>query len=181
MSPTPACPLAPHPQHPPAVLQQRGELESSAAAAVVRALASPAAAGGDVLVFLPGVGEIRAVARLLAQEQALRSAGVVVQQLHGGLSPQQQDEVIRWVFVCGLGGTERGSRVCFASASAVRFWHGRMCVCGGGGVWGAVCWCSCRVWVSCGPLLGYWHRHVCDEEWRCGGAVAAWWTVTPTT
>jgi HrpA-like RNA helicase len=89
-----------------------------------------------VLVFLPGVVEIRAVARLLAQEQALRSAGVVVQQLHGGLSPQQQDEVIRWVLVCVVGGTERGNRVCFASASAVRFWHGRMCVCVGGGCMG---------------------------------------------
>jgi ATP-dependent helicase HrpB len=77
------------------VLQKRGELEAATAAAVLRALASPAAAGGDVLVFLPGVAEIRRVQQLLQQESAVRRAGMVVQQLHGGLPPQEQDRVIR--------------------------------------------------------------------------------------
>lgn len=65
--------------------------------AVRKALSSSAAAGGDVLVFLPGVAEIRRTQRLLQEEGFIRSAGVSVQQLHGGLAPQQQDEVIRWV------------------------------------------------------------------------------------
>lgn len=78
-----------------AVLQKRGELEAAAAEAVLKALASPAAAGGDVLVFLPGVAELRRVQQRLQEEPALRKAGVVVQQLHGGLAPQQQDQVIR--------------------------------------------------------------------------------------
>lgn len=85
----------------PAVLQKRGELEAAAAEAVRRALASQAAAGGDVLVFLPGVAEIRRTQRLLQQEGFIRNAGVAVQQLHGGLAPQQQDEVIRWVIHAG--------------------------------------------------------------------------------
>lgn len=76
-------------------LQKRGELESAAAAAVVKALASPAAAGGDVLVFMPGVAEIRRLQQLLQQDPAVSRAGVSVVQLHGSLSPQQQDEVIR--------------------------------------------------------------------------------------
>jgi HrpA-like RNA helicase len=78
-----------------AVLQKRGELERAAADAVLKALASPAAAGGDVLCFMPGVAEIRRLQQLLQQDSAIRKAGIVVQQLHGGLSPQQQDEVIR--------------------------------------------------------------------------------------
>lgn len=78
-----------------AVLQKRGELERAAADAVLKALASQAAAGGDVLCFMPGVAEIRRLQQLLQQESAIRKAGIAVQQLHGGLSPQQQDEVIR--------------------------------------------------------------------------------------
>lgn len=78
-----------------AVLQKRGELERAAADAVLKALASPAAAGGDVLCFMPGVAEIRRLQQLLQQESAIVRAGIAVQQLHGSLSPQQQDEVIR--------------------------------------------------------------------------------------
>jgi hypothetical protein len=78
-------------------MQKRGELEASTVDAVRKALSSPAAAGGDVLVFLPGVAEIRRTQRLLEQESFIRNAGVQVQQLHGGLAPQQQDEVIRCV------------------------------------------------------------------------------------
>jgi ATP-dependent helicase HrpB len=77
------------------VLQKRGELEASTVDAVRTALGSSVAAGGDVLVFLPGVAEIRRTQRLLQEEGFIRNAGVVVQQLHGGLAPQQQDEVIR--------------------------------------------------------------------------------------
>lgn len=80
-----------------AVLQKRGELEASTVDAVRKALGSSAASGGDVLVFLPGVAEIRRTQRLLQEEGFIRSAGVAVQQLHGGLAPQQQDEVIRYI------------------------------------------------------------------------------------
>ncbi|KAF6265234.1 ATP-dependent helicase HrpB [Scenedesmus sp. NREL 46B-D3] len=75
--------------------QKRGELERAAADAVLKALASPAAAAGDVLCFMPGLAEIRRLQQLLQQDSAIRKAGIAVQQLHGGLSPQQQDEVIR--------------------------------------------------------------------------------------
>jgi hypothetical protein len=81
---------------PATVLQKRGELERAAGEAVLKALQSSAAAGGDVLVFMPGVAEIRRLQQLLQQESAVVKAGVHVQQLHGGMSPQQQDEVIRW-------------------------------------------------------------------------------------
>lgn len=80
----------------PPVLQKRGELERATADAVLRALQAPGGAGGDVLAFLPGVAEIKRVQQLLQQEAALRRGGVAVQQLHGSLSPQQQDDVIRW-------------------------------------------------------------------------------------
>lgn len=80
-----------------AVLQKRGELEAAAADGVRRALTAAAAAGGDVLVFLPGVAEIRRTQQLLLKEGFIRQAGVAVQQLHGGLPPQQQDDVIRQV------------------------------------------------------------------------------------
>jgi hypothetical protein len=83
------------------VLQKRGELEAAAAAAVLRALAAPAAAGGDVLAFLPGVAEIRRLQRLLQPEAAVRARGVLVQELHGGLAPQRQDAVIRCAAVTG--------------------------------------------------------------------------------
>uniref|UniRef100_A0A383V6U4 ATP-dependent helicase HrpB n=1 Tax=Tetradesmus obliquus TaxID=3088 RepID=A0A383V6U4_TETOB len=77
------------------LLQKPGELERAAADAVLKALASQAAAGGDVLCFMPGVAEIRRLQQLLQQDSVIRKAGIAVQQLHGGLSPQQQDEVIR--------------------------------------------------------------------------------------
>lgn len=46
---------------------------------------------GDVLVFLPGVGEIRATAKRLA---ALRDEGIAVLQLYGDLPAEQQDAVL---------------------------------------------------------------------------------------
>ena len=47
---------------------------------------------GHVLVFLPGVGEIHATARLL--EPIARAAGHRVLQLFGDLPPERQDEVL---------------------------------------------------------------------------------------
>jgi ATP-dependent helicase HrpB len=70
-------------------MRGRGELERSVAAAVKSALEHP----GDILVFLPGVGEIRRTAGLLSEEAQLR--GVQVLPLHGNLSAEQQDRAIR--------------------------------------------------------------------------------------
>ena len=69
-----------------------GGLEQAAADAVVQALGS---AAGDVLVFLPGVGEISRVGALLAQEGERGPKGALIVPLHGNLSPQQQDKAIR--------------------------------------------------------------------------------------
>ncbi|WP_173983231.1 ATP-dependent helicase HrpB [Magnetospirillum sp. SS-4] len=60
------------------------------AAAVIRALGDHA---GDVLVFLPGAGEIRRVESLLADHPA--TAGVVLAPLYGDLSQEAQDRAIR--------------------------------------------------------------------------------------
>lgn len=49
---------------------------------------------GDILVFLPGVGEIFTVTRLLREAGSSRS-GIIVLPLHGSLSPTEQDEAIR--------------------------------------------------------------------------------------
>lgn len=66
-----------------------GRIAPAVAAEVRRALD---AAGGDVLVFLPGAGEIRQV------EEALRDGGVGpgtdVYPLHGSLPPEVQDRAI---------------------------------------------------------------------------------------
>ena len=48
---------------------------------------------GHMLVFLPGFGEIRRLARRLAPAAA--SAGVVVLPLHGSLSAEEQDRALR--------------------------------------------------------------------------------------
>jgi ATP-dependent helicase HrpB len=61
------------------------KLESDVAAVVREALE---AEQGDVLVFLPGAGEIRRVAKLLGQVDA------DVFLLHGNLPPEQQDRAI---------------------------------------------------------------------------------------
>jgi ATP-dependent helicase HrpB len=62
-----------------------GKLESDVAAVVREALE---AERGDVLVFLPGAGEIRRVAALLGEVDA------DVIPLHGNLPPEQQDRAI---------------------------------------------------------------------------------------
>lgn len=65
------------------------ELPEAAAGAVRRALA---ATSGDVLVFLPGMAEIRRVQTALAEDAEL---GAVVRPLHGELPPQAQDLALR--------------------------------------------------------------------------------------
>jgi ATP-dependent helicase HrpB len=62
-----------------------GKLEPDVAAVVREALQ---AEQGDVLVFLPGAGEIRRVASLLGE------VGAEVIPLHGNLPPEQQDRAI---------------------------------------------------------------------------------------
>ena len=47
---------------------------------------------GDILVFLPGVGEIRQTERRL--EKALQKKRIPVQSLYGSMAPEHQDEVI---------------------------------------------------------------------------------------
>ncbi len=51
---------------------------------------------GDVLCFLPGVGEIRNTQRLLQELlPAAAQRSVRVLPLHGNLSAQQQDQAIK--------------------------------------------------------------------------------------
>lgn len=63
------------------------------AACVARAVRTALSeADGDVLVFLPGVGEISAVSEMLDD---LPDSGVAVHVLHGGLTGSDQDAVLR--------------------------------------------------------------------------------------
>lgn len=73
-------------------LPRRAEsrLEADVASAVQRALAAD---DGDVLVFLPGAGEIRRAAEALSR--ALTQPGVHVLPLYGDLSPVDQDRAIQ--------------------------------------------------------------------------------------
>ena len=65
-------------------------IEEQAAAAARAALTDPE--GGDILVFLPGVGEIRNCARILADGPA--SVLAVITPLHGGSSPEEQEAAL---------------------------------------------------------------------------------------
>ena len=56
------------------------------------ALAHPVTAGGDVLAFLPGVGEIRRAGGLL--EDLERSGAARALELYGDLSPEAQDRLL---------------------------------------------------------------------------------------
>lgn len=69
---------------------ERGPLEPAISSAVGEALDQT---GGDVLVFLAGVGEIRRAARSL--EAPLRAAGIGLVELFGDLSPDKQDKALR--------------------------------------------------------------------------------------
>jgi ATP-dependent helicase HrpB len=72
-----------------ALQRRRGPLEQSVAATVRRALVE-APQQGDVLVFLPGMSEIRRVAETLAPTME-----VEVLALHGSLPGPQQDRALR--------------------------------------------------------------------------------------
>lgn len=65
-------------------------LEQAAAGVIRRALSEEE---GDMLVFLPGVGEIRRTARELSRSGLPHN--VVIRELFGQLSPEKQDEAIR--------------------------------------------------------------------------------------
>src|SRR5690606_32775164 len=81
------------PIHPVRTVHRPGSvhdpIERRVAEVVVEALRSDP---GDVLVFLPGRPEIRRTGREL--DRLGVPAGVVVRELHGSLSPSDQDAVI---------------------------------------------------------------------------------------
>jgi ATP-dependent helicase HrpB len=66
-----------------------GRIAEVALAAIHRVVAGES---GDVLVFLPGVGEIQGVRRALQEEPSFRD--IVVAPLFGDLSRQEQDRVL---------------------------------------------------------------------------------------
>lgn len=65
--------------------------ERLAAVAIQRALRETE---GDILVFLPGVGEIRRVADMLSGPGECRDRGVEVFPLYGELAPEEQDRAL---------------------------------------------------------------------------------------
>lgn len=74
----------------PAERPERGHPgEAEVVRGVERALAATA---GDVLVFLPGVGEIRRAHRSLEGRRALEGADLI--ELHGSLAPEEQDRAL---------------------------------------------------------------------------------------
>ena len=75
----------------PADAARDDRLEDRVAAAVRRVVNE--AAGGDVLVFLPGMAEIRRAAQACAPLAA--RLGLEVLPLHGDLSPGEQDRAVR--------------------------------------------------------------------------------------
>ncbi len=89
------CP-SPRPVTPPQGIRVDPALLDHVAATVRRALAvtGPAPGVGDVLVFLPGRGEIDAVARRLDDDADSSGTGVDLVVLHGGLDARAQDRVL---------------------------------------------------------------------------------------
>lgn len=73
--------------------QSRSPIPERAAAGVRRAWGMRPGGRGDVLVFLPGAGEIRTTARLLGEWAS--GTGARVLPLHGDLPAAAQDEVLR--------------------------------------------------------------------------------------
>lgn len=73
----------PHPEH---------RFEANVAAVVREALAEET---GSILVFLPGIGEIRRVETLLQSDGAVRSGRVALLPLHGALPAAEQDAALR--------------------------------------------------------------------------------------
>jgi ATP-dependent helicase HrpB len=83
--------------HPVAIVwvgRPSGRIDAAVARSVARALAEHA---GDVLAFLPGAGEIHAVARMLHQDsaEALAAGSVDVIPLYGALPGPEQDAALR--------------------------------------------------------------------------------------
>eukprot|EP00798_Chlamydomonas_sp_ICE-L_P008967 gene8967-16102_t len=70
----------------------RGELEEAVVEAVIASLKEHS---GDVLVFLPGVGEIKRVQAALSREGVESKYGASPLPLHGNLAPDQQDRAIK--------------------------------------------------------------------------------------
>ena len=68
---------------------RRDAFESAVTETVLRALTEE---GGDALVFLPGIGEIARVERMLTGRLA---AGMIVQPLHGGMPFEKQRAALR--------------------------------------------------------------------------------------
>ncbi|KQO04321.1 ATP-dependent helicase HrpB [Paenibacillus sp. Leaf72] len=67
-----------------------GRIEPSVVSTILQALAADE---GNLLVFLPGVGEIRRVASLLASEERMK--GVKVAELYGTMPLEAQDQAIQ--------------------------------------------------------------------------------------
>jgi ATP-dependent helicase HrpB len=59
---------------------------------ILRLLADPAASAGHILVFLPGIGEIRKTETLI--RPAIERAGVALHVLHSSVSPAAQDAAL---------------------------------------------------------------------------------------
>jgi ATP-dependent helicase HrpB len=95
-SPVPAPVIsAPGRTHPVAVRwrprQRRDRLEAVTTSAIETALSE---SSGDVLVFLPGMGEIKRTAQALDRSGALGLAAVDVHLLHGSLPADAQDSAV---------------------------------------------------------------------------------------
>ena len=70
-------------------------LESTVTSAVLHALSDPRAGEGNVLVFLPGMREIRRAEEALAGSREFRASGAEVAILHAELDREEQDRAIR--------------------------------------------------------------------------------------
>ena len=71
--------------------QKRDRLEAVTTAAIETALGE---SSGDVLVFLPGMGEIKRTAQALGRSGALGAAAIDVHLLHGSLPADEQDSAV---------------------------------------------------------------------------------------
>lgn len=76
----------------PITTEHRGTDEPMEAAAAGAVVDGWAAVKGTLLVFLPGLGEIRRTAERLASEAARRGESILV--LHGGLAPEEQAAIL---------------------------------------------------------------------------------------
>jgi ATP-dependent helicase HrpB len=86
------CPGRVHPVETTYLEKERSDPNEPVERRVVRGLREVYAAAGDILVFLPGVGEIRRTAARLAGDPFFERRRVL--QLHGQLSPAEQRAVL---------------------------------------------------------------------------------------